>query len=310
MACLEIENSNHFEKVMISVIVVTYNSEKFIRSCLKSVISSFKKREFEIIVVDNCSSDSTARIVYDEFKNVRLIRLKKNKGFAYANNLAMERSNGDFLCLLNPDTIVTENALERMADFLERNDDVGMVGAKLKNFDGSLQLSCRRFPNYLNVFFGRKSLLRNIFPNNPISKDFMLEYLDYDKIQDVDWMMGAAVMLKKDLVEKIGFFDENFKLFVEDTDLCYRIKKSGKRVVFLPDAIVFHFHGASVKEGFSRAQVYHNLGMFNFFRKHFIKTGIFKFILYCGIIIRLYFVFLFSLFERLLTNVKGKTNLN
>lgn len=295
---------------MISVIIVTYNSEKFIRSCLKSIISSFKSRKFEIIVVDNFSNDNTVKIVYDEFKDVRLFRLKKNKGFAYANNLAMERSFGDFICLLNPDTIVTDGALEKMAVFLENNDDVGIVGAKLKNFDGSLQLSCRKFPNYLNVFFGRKSLLRNIFPNNPISKDFMLEYLDYNKIQDVDWIMGAAVMLKRDLVENIGFFDENFKLFVEDTDLCYRIKKSGKRIVFLPDAVVFHFHGASVKEGFSRVQIYHNLGMFNFFRKHFIKTGIFKFLLYCGIIIRIYFVFLFSLFEKLLTNVKGKTNLN
>jgi len=97
----------------------------------------------------------------------------------------------------------------------------------------------------------------------------MLENLDYDKLQDVDWMMGAAVMLKRDLVEKIGLFDEDYKLFVEDTDLCFRIRKAGKRVVFLPDAVVFHYHGASVKEGFSKAQVYHNIGMFNFSKKFY-----------------------------------------
>jgi len=303
---LEIKDFNYFEKVMISVIIVTFNSENFIRSCIKSVISSFKRENYEIIVVDNCSNDNTVKILYEEFKQVRLIRFTKNKGFAYANNVAFERSKGEYITLLNPDTIVTEGSLEKMAECLSKNDDVGMVGAKLKNFDGSLQLSCRRFPNYLNVFFGRKSVLRNIFPGNPISKDFMLENLDYDKLQDVDWMMGAAVMLKRDLVEKIGLFDEDYKLFVEDTDLCFRIRKAGKRVVFLPDAVVFHYHGASVKEGFSKAQVYHNIGMFNFFKKNFIRTPIMKSLLYCGIIVRLYFVFLFSLVERVFSYIYRK----
>lgn len=306
LACLEIKDFNFFEEVMISVIIVTFNSEKFIRSCIKSVISSFIKESYEIIVVDNCSKDNTVKILYEEFKKVRLIRLTKNKGFAYANNVAFERSKGEYITLLNPDTIVTKGAFEKMADFLSENDDVGMVGAKLKNFDGSLQLSCRRFPNYLNVFFGRKSLIRNIFPDNPISRDFMLENLDYDRLQDVDWMMGAAVMMKREIVERIGLFDEDYKLFVEDTDLCFRIRKAGKRVVFLPDAVVFHYHGASVKEGFSKAQVYHNIGMFNFFKKNFIKTPILKSIFYCGIIIRLYFVFLFSILGKFFSYIKEK----
>ncbi len=288
---------------MISIIIVTYNSEKFIRECIKSIYRSIKKNDFEIIVVDNNSSDKTSSIVYREFPAVRLIRLKKNLGFAKANNIAFERSKGDIILLLNPDTIVTEKSIDRMAEYIKYDDSVGVIGAKLKNFDGTLQLSCRRFPNFFNVFFGRKSLFRYIFPSNPISKDFMLEDLDYDKVQDVDWIMGACLMTRRDIVSNLGFFDETFKLFVEDTDLCYRIKKSNRKVIYLPDAVIYHYHGASVGEGFTKSQVYHNIGMYNFFRKHFIKNPLVKILLYYAILIRLCCIFIFSLFIRFLKSI-------
>ena len=277
---------------MITIIIVTYNSEKFIRKCIESIYLKTKSTDFEIIVVDNNSKDKTVEIIYKEFKNVRLIRNKKNIGFAAANNIAMERSSGDFIMLLNPDTILDNNAIGILMDSMIKNENIGCVGAKLLYFDGSLQFSCRRFPNFINVFFGRRSIFRYLFPKNPISREFMLENMNYNYSHDVDWVMGAAMMIRREMINTVGNFDEQYFLFVEDTDLCYRIKQSGKRIVYVPEAVIKHFHGASIRKGFSRAHLHHNIGMYKFFKKYYSKQNkAFGFILYCTILIRLVIVY-------------------
>lgn len=277
---------------MVTVIIVTYNSENFIRKCLKGIQEKTNGIDYEIIVVDNNSSDRTAEIIYKEFKDVRLIRNSKNVGFGAANNIAISRSSGDFIMLLNPDTVLENNALKILTDYMKTHEDVGCAGAKLLNFDGTLQLSCRRFPNFLNVFFGRRSMIRHLFPNNPVSREFMLENMDYSCKQEVDWIMGAAIMMRRKTVEEVGCFDERYFLFVEDTDLCYRMMLAGMKVVYLPDAVIKHYHGASVRRGFSRSQIHHNIGMYKFFKKYSIRHNkFFEIFLYCAILIRLATVF-------------------
>ncbi len=279
---------------MVSIIIVTYNSEKFIEKCIKSIKGKTKDIEYEIIIVDNNSSDRTVKIIYEKFPEIRLIRNKKNRGFASANNTAIKRANGEFIFFLNPDTILENNAVKILHDFLLKEKNAGVVGAKLVYFDNSLQLSCRTFPNFINVFFGRKSVFRILFPNNPITKKYMLTNLDYKEIQEIDWLMGAAMMVRKDLLEEVGLFDEDYFLFVEDTDLCYRIKKKGYRNFYNPFAIVKHYHGGSVEHKFNISQMHHNFGMYKFFKKHYGKNAFTHFLLYIAILIRLLSVFIFD----------------
>ncbi|MDD3802870.1 MAG: glycosyltransferase family 2 protein [bacterium] len=277
---------------MVTIIIVTFNSENFIRKCIESIYDKTKEIDFEIIVVDNNSSDRTTEIIYREFKNVRLIRNRRNVGFGAANNIAIARSAGEFIMLLNPDTVLENNAIRILVDHLKRDPKIGCAGAKLQYFDGTLQLSCRKFPNYINVFFGRRSIIRHLFPKNPVSREFMLENMDYNCVQEVDWIMGAAMIMRRSTIEEIGSFDESYFLFVEDTDLCYRMMMASKKVVYVPSAHIRHFHGASVSKGFSKAQLHHNIGMYKFFRKHSIpKNKLLEFVLYCAILIRLSIVF-------------------
>jgi len=248
--------------------------------------------DYEIIVSDNASKDKTVRIVYSEFKNVRLIRNRRNIGFAASNNKAVERAAGEYLFFLNPDTVMINDAVTILKNYLTEHKDAGCVGAKLEYYDGRHQYSCRKFPNYLNVFFGRRSVFRTIFPSNPISKSYMMESLDYTKVQKVDWVMGAAFMVRKNEFCDIGLFDEQFFLVVEDTELCYRMKCRGFNVYYVPDAKIKHYHGGSGKRGFNSSHMHHNLGMYKFFKKHKIKNSLLRFILYCSIVIRLFFVFI------------------
>ncbi|MGE3062357.1 MAG: glycosyltransferase family 2 protein [bacterium] len=292
---------------MVTIIIVTYNSENFIKKCIEGVYSKTEDVEYEIIVVDNNSTDRTAEIVYRNFKNVRLIRNRKNMGFGAANNIAIERSSGEYIMLLNPDTVLENNAIKVLVDQLKADSNVGCAGAKLLYFDGSLQLSCRQFPNYINVFFGRRSIIRHLFPKNPVSREFMLENMDYNYVQEVDWIMGAAMMMRRSTIEEVGSFDERYFLFVEDTDLCYRMVSSGKKVVYVPSAVIRHFHGASVRRGFSKSQLHHNIGMYKFFKKYSIpKNKALEFVLYCAILVRLTIVFATEQFFTVLKLVRRK----
>lgn len=293
LAGVAAESAFHIEEtMMVSIIIVTYNSERFIRECIRSIEENVRGCEYEIIVSDNSSKDRTAAIVYKEFRSVRLIRNRRNIGFAASNNKAVERARGDYLFFLNPDTVMINDAAAELKKFLDENPDAGCAGAKLEYYDGSHQYSCRQFPNYLNVFFGRRSVFRTIFPENPISRNYMLESLDYTKVQKVDWVMGAAFMCRKSQFEEVGLFDEQFFLFVEDTELCYRMKCRGLNIYYVPQAKIKHYHGGSGKRGFNLSHLHHNLGMYKFFKKHKIKNEFMRFALYCSIVIRLFFVFI------------------
>ena len=272
---------------MISVIIVTYNSEEFIEQCLDSVIANTKGDDFEIIVIDNNSNDRTVEIVYRKYKHIRLIRNSKNIGFAAANNKGISRAKGEFIYFLNPDSIIVNSAISQMQEFLLKTPDAGAVGSRIEYFDGRLQLSCRKFPNFINVFFGRKSVFRSLFPRNPVSRQYMMEDIDYNIEQNVDWVMGASMMVRREMILKIGMFDEDYFLFVEDTDLCMRIFKNGLKTYYLPSARIRHYHGGSVRNRFSLSQMNHNISMYKYFKKYYFKNIFLKGCLYFAILIRL-----------------------
>jgi GT2 family glycosyltransferase len=190
-------------------------------------------------------------------------------GFARAANQGIAVARGRHVLCLNPDTVVHDGAIAAMVAYLDAHPGVGAVGARLLESDGTLQYSCRRFPGYLTILFGRYALLTRLFPGNAGSRDYL--YLDWDHrtVREVDWVSGACLMVRREVLDAVGAFDEGYFLFVEDMDWCRRIRQAGWAVVYLPDAVVTHHIGVSrgpVPAWVVRAR---HRGMLRYVRKHF-----------------------------------------
>ncbi len=274
----------------LSIIIVNYNTKDYLRKCLSSIYKYLPSCSYEIICVDNHSKDGSKVMIKREFPQVKLITNARNVGFARACNQAAKRAKGEYILFLNPDTITTKGAIDNMLNFFAKTKDAGCVGARLLNNDGSLQFSCRTFPTPFNSIFGRKSLFTKFFPNNRMSRQFLLTDLDYEHIQIVDSIRGACILTKKEILEKVGFFDERFFLYVEDTDFCYKLKKANYHVYYLPTAVFFHKLEASVEKFLLTSTAHHHLGMYKFFLKNYKPSLFLRFTLYLALIIRVFSV--------------------
>ncbi len=255
----------------LSIIIVTWNSQEFIRNCLDSILISSGNLSSEIIVVDNGSCDETAKIVEQLYPQVNLIQNKKNWGYAKASNQGIEEARREYILLLNPDTQVLEYALSLMYDFMEENSEVGALGPKLLNPEKSVQASCREFPTFSTLiweFFG----LSRLFPRSRVFGRWRMGYFGFDKPREVDQPMGSSLLLRRTTLEDVGVFDENFAMFFNDVDLCYRIKESGWKIYFYPEAKVIHYKGASTRKVKARMTWLSHLAFYKFFKKH--KTGL------------------------------------
>ena len=230
----------------LSISIVNWNTKDILRNCLKSIYESTHKISYEVFVIDNSSSDGSPEMVENEFPRVRLIENKENLGFAKANNQVIRLSNGRYILLLNSDTIVLDGALDKMVEFMNGHPDAGAAGCKLLDSDGSLQKSINKFPSLFHQCWG-KSLLPTIFPKIKVSYVIDEPHF-YSRIQEVDWVTGAFLILSRHAVNQIGFLDERFFMYGEDTDLCWRIKKGGWKVYFYPETKVVHLGGVSVKK--------------------------------------------------------------
>ncbi|MFZ1321965.1 MAG: glycosyltransferase family 2 protein [Ignavibacteria bacterium] len=236
---------------VISVIIVTWNSLDEIISCIYSIINNQNKSdsEIELIVVDNNSSDDTKekleQIKKEFHDKIILIYNKENLGFTKACNQGIEISTGDNILLLNPDTEIVNNAIGKMADKLNSEVSIGAVAPKLLNEDGSIQKSCRTFPEYSDMFF-EMTLLSKLFPKSKMFSRWKMNYFDYDTECKVEQPMAAALMIKKGVLENIDNFDERYKMFFNDVDICKKIYDSGKSIIFYPDAEVIHIKGVSI----------------------------------------------------------------
>lgn len=237
-----------------SVIIVNFNTKELLKNCLSSVFSQVGLK-FEVWVVDNGSEDGSVQMVKAEFPKVRLIRNKENLGFAKANNLALRKAEGNFLFLLNSDTILEDFSLAKNLDFLKRNSQVGALGIKILNFDGSPQPSVGKFYSLINVFLmlfgGGKLGLGRSSPS---------------KISEIDWVSGAAIILRKEVLEKAGFLDENFFMYMEEVEWCYRIKKAGFKIVFYPEVKIVHYTRGSGSKSEAIWGIYK--GLIYFYQKH------------------------------------------
>ena len=253
-----------FEALRLSIVIVNWNTRDLLRKCLDAVYQDLPRGLVEIWVVDNASGDGSPDMVAQDFPQVRLIRSRENLGFASANNLALRRSSAPYVLLLNPDTEVEPGALERLLRFLDTTPEFGAAGARLLNPDGSLQLSAYPRPTLLREFWR----LFHLDKIKPLANYPMNDWGE-EAPKEVDVLMGACLMVRRKVLDEIGLFDENFFMYSEEVDLCYRIQHGGWRLAWVPQAQVIHYGGQSTQQVAREMFLQLYNGKIKFFRKHY-----------------------------------------
>ncbi|MDB4998803.1 MAG: glycosyl transferase family 2 [Myxococcaceae bacterium] len=256
------------ERPDVSVVTVTHEHAGFIVACLEALAARRSEVALEVIVVDNASIDGTAALVRARFHLVRLIEGGRRRWYAANNNLAFRVAHGRHVLALNPDTEVRAGALRELVSYMDANPDVGLCGPRLVYPDGRLQPSCRRFPNLASVI-ARRTPVRRWLGESRVNRRHLMEDFDHTETHDVDWMLGACLLARGELLRTVGLMDEGYYLYVEDIDWAWRAHQAGWRVVYLPAAEVVHHHLAkSDHELLSRPSWLHAKSMLRFYRKH------------------------------------------
>jgi len=251
----------------LSIIIISFNTKSLLKQCLESLYQNLGDMEHEIFMVDNNSSDESPIMVKESFPEVKLIENTENVGFAKANNQAIQKARGQYLLLLNSDTIARPGAIDTMIQFMDRNPKVGALGAKLVDQNLVFQTSCRHFPTLFGMlvqFFG----LSARFPTSRLFGWYDMGYWDHRETKKVDCVPGTSLLVRKETIREVGLLDENYFMYFEDTDCCYRINQAGWEVVFLPDAEVIHVGGASAAKS-NRGLFYDRTLSKEFFRSLF-----------------------------------------
>jgi GT2 family glycosyltransferase/lipopolysaccharide/colanic/teichoic acid biosynthesis glycosyltransferase len=288
-------------KYDISVVIVNYNVKAFLEQCLMAIERARHNFNIEIYVVDNASVDGSQAMVRKKFPHVHLIENYGNLGFGKANNQALKKVRGEYVLILNPDTLIQEDTLIVLKEFLDAHKDVGAVGCKLINPDGSFQINSRRSLPTPWVAFTKIVGLGMIFPRSKLFGRYNVTYLDPNQESEVDILSGSLMMVRKCMFDKIGYFDEKYFMYGEDIDLCYRIKKSGSKIYYVPKTKAIHYKGESTKKSeFSFISNFYS-AMFIFIHKHFKSHySIFlRLILIFGIYSRAFFAYFWRIVKKL-----------
>lgn len=259
-------------KLFLSVVVVNWNSKQTTIDCIKSVyddkLCKYNPRQCEIILIDNGSCDGSREEIKKIFPDIVLISNKKNFGYAKACNQGMEIAKGKYVLLLGNDTIIKNDALHNMVEFMETRDDCGAAGCRLVYPDGRLQSSCKRFPEFKNAFYTYLSL-------NKLNYDYDMLWFGYDKTIDVDQIATTFLMIKKEVLNKTGFFNEKYKILYNDVDLCKRIWESGNKICFNHSVEIVHIGSHSTKKaGFKVRKIMYD-DILRYYRANFGFKAIF-----------------------------------
>lgn len=254
----------------VSVIIVNWNTCDLLHSCLESIYMHTTDVDFDVWVVDNGSTDGSADMVRERFPGARMIANGSNLGFSRANNQAISASRSEYVLLLNSDTELKGNILDTLVRTLEEHPEAGAVGCRLLNPDGSLQLSCGRFPRLSSVFLGgvlARTIYNKLFPGRTFFAEYGFTEEEHGRACEADFVLGACLLLRREALRQAGLFDERIFLYFEEIELCYRLKRHGWKVLYTPDAAVLHWGGQSSRS--SKDMVRQNLvSQEYFFRKH------------------------------------------
>jgi GT2 family glycosyltransferase len=254
--------------VKLSIVIICWNDLRVIRECLRSIFDGTHAISFEVILSDNGSTDGSVEFVRETYPSVRVVENRANLGFAKGNNAGIRVSHGEYVLILNPDTIIHDGALDKLVAFAERNPQAGAFGCRVQNADGSYQVSARLFPTvwryWVNALYLKKL--------QAVSRLFAYEeYAGWngDSERDVDWQSGCCVMFRRELLEKLGGFDEQFFYHFEEVDLCRRVWNTGAPIRFTPEAVITHLGGQSVSRFPIRFEIEKHRSRYRYFYKHF-----------------------------------------
>lgn len=291
---------------VVSIIIVTYNSASHIEACLKSILPQIKTIPAEIIVVDNNSTDETKSVIHhigNDSPAMQLIENEKNRYFAPAVNQGLKAASGQYLLILNPDTALRPNALAQLLKVFQDDDSVGVIAPQLVYPDGSVQPSCRRFPRHRDVVFNIFGINR-LFPMSKFFNGWKMGDFNHTSPREVDQPQGAALLTSRAVLDEVGLLDEDFPMFFNDVDWCYRVKQAEYKILFEPKAQILHWQGASVNRWKAPMVVSSQVSFFRFFEKHYthLHQQIFNllagFLLYITIPFRFIWVLLRSVLSR------------
>lgn len=253
----------------VSIIIVNYNTKKLTLECIKSINQSNISYQYEVILVDNNSTDGTVGAVAKEFPNVNLIANSENVGFSKANNQAIKLSKGRYILLLNSDTIVKSGTIDIISRFMDENMEAGATGCRVLLPDGSLDQACHRgFPTPAASFYYLAGLDKK-YPNNPRFNGYHLSHLNLNEIHEVDCLVGAFMMVRREAIEQVGLLDETYFMYGEDIDWCYRIKQAGWQIYYNPMTEIIHYKGASSRKKPMKIVYEFHRAMYLFHRKSF-----------------------------------------
>ena len=292
---------NKNELLQLSIIIVNYNVKYFLEQCLLSVIKSCSNIKAEIFVVDNNSTDGSKEFFNDKFPSVKFIWNKENVGFAKANNQIINQCSGNYILFLNPDTIVPEDCFEKCLTFIQWQQKPGAVGVLLIDGSGKfLKESKRAFPSPLTSLFKLSGVTR-LFPRSKIFAKYYLGNLDEHENHEVDVLVGAFMMMPKDVLKTVGNFDETFFMYGEDVDLSYRIQKAGYKNYYFAETTVIHFKGESTKKGnLNYIRLFYK-AMSIFVKKHYSSgsTSLFNILMQIAIWVRAIFSGIGMIFKKI-----------
>jgi GT2 family glycosyltransferase len=272
--------------IHLSIIIVNWNTKDYLLRCIESILQSGRKISWELIIVDNGSQDGSVEEVRERFTEINLIENSENMGFAKATDQGIKRSTGKYILLANPDTRVEDKAIERLLAFMDSHPETGVSGPQLLNGDGSKQNSIANFPSLATELLN-KSLLKWLFPNKYPGKG---RY--YRDPIEVDSVIGACMMVRRTAIEQVGLLDEDYFLFLEETDWCYRMKRAGWKIYHVPQAEVYHYQGKSVERERKKAKLEYYRSRYLFFKKN--RGSIQWYIVFVGLMIKLLFEFILA----------------
>ena len=265
--------------ISFSIILANYNGSFFLEDCLKSIQNIVVCGDnYEVIIIDNASTDDSVNLIKNKFPSFKLICSQVNLGFGKANNLGVKHSQGDRILFLNTDTVLVENTPKILSDYLNQYKEIGIISPRITFRDGSYQLSCGKLPNLVIEFidkirYGLDRKWHHVFGS--------LYNKQYATVQEMGWLTGACLMMRRDVFEQLGGFDESFFMYFEDKDICKRVHEAGWKVVYYPKTSLIHLLGGSSSSVKKSVNTYYRDSQLYYYQKHLGKfqTAVLKFYL-------------------------------
>ncbi|MEE8577264.1 MAG: glycosyltransferase family 2 protein [candidate division Zixibacteria bacterium] len=253
--------------ITISAVIISWNGMKFLPDCMSTLTEDLKGISHEIIVVDNGSRDGSADFIEKHYPQAKLIRNKKNLGFAPAVNIGFEEGSGEYYYILNQDLRFPQGATQALLDRIREDNTIGFIGPKFVYFEGGTQKTIRSFPTYRHVLY-RALFLDRLFPEHPEFSSWRMGFFDHETEKFVDQPMGAVMLIPRHVIDKIGYMDERFPILFNDVDLCRRIADAGYRNLYYPGAVVEHYVGASTSTMPVKIRIISHTSMYRYMAKY------------------------------------------